>query len=93
MFADISGWKRSGLTQKAWCVKRNMAYATFHYWYKRYREKEALNQVKADEGKFVPLVMDSANGSDGWCEIRFGNGTNLVFRQPVSPELLQALIG
>lgn len=93
MFAGISRWHRSGLTQKAWCEKSNIAYATFHYWYKRYREKAAMNQGKADEGKFVQLVMDSTNGSDWWCEVRFANGKNLVFRQPVSPELLQTLIG
>lgn len=52
-----------------------------------------MNQGKADEGKFVQLVMDSTNGSDWWCEVRFANGKNLVFRQPVSPELLQTLIG
>lgn len=93
MFKCIRGWQQSGLAQKAWCKKSNIAYATFHYWYKKFREKEAMGVGKGDEGKFVQLVMDSANSSEWWCEIRVANGRKLVFRQPVSPELLQTLIG
>lgn len=93
MFKCIRRWQQSGLTQKAWCEKSNIAYATFHYWYKRYRAKQAMTAAKVDEGRFVQLVVDDSSTPDWWCEVRLGNGKQLVFRQPVSPELLQSLIG
>ena len=42
MFKSISGWRQSGLTQKAWCAKNDITYSSFHYWYGRYRSEVQL---------------------------------------------------
>jgi hypothetical protein len=36
-FQMISDWKKSGLSQKAYCKANNVAYHHFHYWYGVYQ--------------------------------------------------------
>ncbi len=79
MFKGISRWQRSGLSQKAWCEKNNIAYAGFHYWYKRYRVNKVMTTGKVDEGRFVQLVMDSSKASEWWCEIQLAMVRNWFF--------------
>lgn len=92
MFKGIGRWQQSGLTQKAWCEKNNIAYGTFHYWYKRYRtsEKAAIDQGSS-EG-FVQLMVDDASSAGSWCELVLPNGRKLVFHQAVSAGFLRLLI-
>lgn len=92
MFRSIRRWQQSGLTQKAWCEKKHIAYATFHYWYKRYRtiEEPALDQ-DSSEG-FVQLMVDDTTATGCWCELSLPDGRKLVFQQPVSAEFLSILI-
>jgi hypothetical protein len=93
MFQGISRWQQSGLTQKAWCEKNNVAYATFHYWYKKYRSEEQEPSIEcSDGGGFVQLMVDSPSAS-AWCELLLGEGKKLVFHQAVSVEFMRALIG
>jgi hypothetical protein len=90
MFKSISGWQQSGLTQKAWCEKNNIAYATFHYWYKRYRSQKSVTGKNASKS-FVQLMVDSSLTA-GWCELALPDGKKLVFQQAVSVEFLRTLI-
>jgi len=91
MFKCISGWQQSGLTQKAWCEKNNVAYATFHYWYKRYRSGKPATGGPNDSG-FVQLMVDTSPTS-AWCEMVMTDGKKLVFHEALSPEFLKVLIG
>lgn len=91
MFKRISRWQQSGLSQKAWCEKNNIAYATFHYWYKRYRSNEASVDHGTGEG-FVQLMVDDTNQAGCWCELTLPGGKKLVFHQPVGVELLKHLL-
>lgn len=88
MFKGISRWKKSGLTQKAWCAKNHVVYATFHYWYKRYREQLSTDQGEKDG--FVQLMVDSPIAA--WCELALPDGKKLVFHQPVGAEFIKTLI-
>ena len=92
MFKGISRWQRSGLTQKAWCEKNSIAYATFHYWYKRYRtsEEQAVSP-KSPEG-FVQLMVDDPVSAGCCCELVLPNGRKVIFHQPVSAGFLRLLI-
>ena len=38
MFTLIRLWQGSGLSQKDFCEKKDIVYATFHYWYKKFRD-------------------------------------------------------
>ena len=94
MFKGISRWQQSGLTQKAWCAKNNVAYGTFHYWYKRYRSQDWDDSAHLDDtGGFVQLLVDALPASASGCELLLPDGKRLVFQQPVSAEFLRTLIG
>ena len=86
MFKGISRWKKSGLTQKAWCAKNHVVYATFHYWYKRYRDKSnALQNHSFVELKVQPCAMAGI-------ELILPDGRRLLFHQSVSSDYLKAII-
>jgi hypothetical protein len=91
MFSVISLWQQSGLSQKAWCQQNNMAYATFHYWYKRFRDQPTATG-ETGSGAFVHLTVDGTPTA-GWCELVLADGKKLVFHQPVSAPFLSNLIG
>jgi hypothetical protein len=93
MFEGISCWSQSGLTQKAWCEQQGMSYATFHYWYKRYR-KEQQGRVGDHEGGagFIQLMVDTPPAKAAWCELSIPDGRKLVFHHPVSAEFMRNLI-
>ena len=90
MFEGISDWQQSGLTQKAWCEQNNIAYATFHYWYKRYRIQKQADQGSSS-GSFVRLLLNRpATGC--WCELELPGGSKLFFHQPVSAAFIRSLL-
>jgi hypothetical protein len=91
MFKRIMRWEQSGLNQKAWCEKNKMAYATFHYWYKRYRVRAMVVPQKVPND-FIKLSVNDSAIAGGWCELALTDGKRLVFQQPVSAEFLRMLI-
>lgn len=91
MFRAIRRWQLSGLSQKAWCEKNELAYSSFHYWYKQYRSQLPDSGPDTPEG-FVQLVTEDNIGGGSWCTLTFANGSTLNFHQPVGPEVLKALI-
>ena len=83
MFKSITRWQQSGLSQKAWCEKNDIAYATFHYWYKRFRTAEVPAAIQDTDNGFVQLLVGGTSTA-GWCELVLADGKKLVFHQPVS---------
>ncbi len=52
----ITQWQQSGLTQKAFCITKNIAYHVFHYWYGVYRSNNNTT------GSFLPIsITTTAN--------------------------------
>lgn len=92
MFTGILDWRQSGLTQKAWCEKNNIAYAAFHYWYKKFRS-EGQNAVAdhAEENRFVQLMVDTPSQTH-WCELILPDGKKLIFHRAVTSEFIKSLI-
>jgi hypothetical protein len=90
MFKGINRWKQSGLSQKDWCERNHVSYATFHYWYRRYRNLESFMEEKS-EG-FVRLMVGSDGSTDGWCELSVPDGRRLVFHQAVGADFLKQLM-
>ncbi|MCW3106368.1 MAG: hypothetical protein JWQ09_874 [Segetibacter sp.] len=37
MFAHIEHWKQSRISQKQYCLQNEIAYHSFHYWLKRFK--------------------------------------------------------
>ena len=91
MFEMISNWQQSGLSQKAWCEQANIAYSSFHYWYRRYRMTQAASCEDAPEGFVQVLVQDKAFNTP-WCELVFDNGNRLFLHQPVSAVFIKSLL-
>lgn len=86
MFDKILQWQQSGLTQKAYCEQQSIAYHVFHYYYKRFRDKE---NVGSD--KFIKLQV-TPNYVSTHMELVYPDGKRLLFHQGVSVDFLKALI-
>ena len=86
MFAKIEQWQQSGLSQKAWCEQAGIPYHVFHYWYKRYRDKN----IPSSTSSFVELKLQPA--IMGFAELLLPDGKRLIFHQPVSSDFLKAII-
>ena len=90
MFGHITHWQQSGSSQKAWCQQHDISYATFHYWYRRFRNRQLSDQQHADAG-FLPLVV-GRQSAHPWCELLFSDGRRLIFNEPVPTDLLLVLL-
>jgi hypothetical protein len=89
MFDHISRWQQGTLSQKEYCRQNNIAYHAFHYWYKRYRDKQGTNhQTPA----FIPMNIESFSSSTPFVELLLVDGTRLLFHEPVSSDYLKAII-
>ena len=90
MFGLISSWKQSNLSQKAWCEQNQIRYHVFHYWYKRYRNK----QSGSPEASFIPLTVKPSfsNATCANIEVVLADGKRILFHQPVSCDFLKAVI-
>ena len=81
--AMVKAWQRSGKTQREFCLQNGIAYHSFHYWYKCFRDQ-------APCASFVPLQIDPA--VSGLVEMILADGKRVLFHQPVSSEYLKALL-
>ena len=91
MFAMISSWRQSGLSQKIYCEQNDIRYYVFQYWYKRYKD----NQATAENDRFISVNVKAApslNASAAQIELLTADGKRILFYQPVSSDYLKALI-
>lgn len=88
MFDAIARWQQSGISQKTWCTQNNVAYSSFHYWYRRFRTQHASEERKPTEG-FVKLVSSCYTP---WCEVSLPCGTKLCFQEPLPASFLKSLL-
>ena len=86
MFIYIDQWQQSDETQKAFCLKVNLSYHIFHYWYKRYR-----NNAIGSASTFIKLDVASP-GVASHAELILADGKQLIFHKPVSADFLKTLI-
>ncbi len=85
LFAKITQWQQSGLTQKAFCQQNDIAYHVFHYYYGRFRSK-----VNAPSS-FIKLQV-APDYVSTHTELVLPDGKRLLFHQGVSADFLKALI-
>ena len=87
MFSLIRQWQGSGLSQKDFCEKKDIVYATFHYWYKKFRDAD---QEPSLSPSFTPVTMPLM-GSGAFCTVRLQDGIQIDFHAPVPPGYLNQL--
>lgn len=93
--ASIERYLQSGLTQRQFCEREQINYATFHYWLKKYRQEKATpGQDDQPMPNFVPLRFAAPESSapDRHYTIEFTNGVTLHIHCPIDPHLLTQLI-
>ena len=57
MYAHIEACKNSCLPQKNYCEQESLAYSTFQYWVKKYREEFAKDEATAITPGFIPIEV------------------------------------
>jgi hypothetical protein len=87
MFSMIRQWQVSGISQIDFCKKKLISYATFHYWYKKFRDSEPPKEVVPS---FVPVTITDTVGST-FCSVRLADGMVIDFHSPISPDYLNQL--
>jgi hypothetical protein len=70
----LAAWRRSGLSQRAWCVQHGVAVQTFGYWCRKLSAGPSLLPVVVDAQAVDPCAVT--------VEVLLGNG--VMLRLPVS---------
>lgn len=90
MFSLIQVWQKSGMTQREFCEKKDITYAKFQYWMKRYSE---AGYPVEPTSSFLPVhVKAEIPVQAGSLEVVYPDGRRLVFHQEVEPAFLRALL-
>lgn len=84
MYALVSQWQESGLTQVAFCNERKLSVKTFQYWLRKLRSE---NQSP----DFVPVAVDRPD-IDSTIEIAYPSGVRLLIRHGISTGELKSLL-
>lgn len=88
-FKMISAWLDSGQTQRAYCTEQGIPYHSFHYWYKKYRDGQTVDQAIGQS--FVKLKVSEVEPS-AFAELHFLHGQRLVFTQPLGVDFVKSLL-
>jgi hypothetical protein len=87
MFDLITQWEQSGLPKKEFCAKQQVANATFYYWFKKYKHKDAVMSPA-----FIPVRVKESSSTQAFAELVLGNGKKITFYNSVDASFLKALI-
>ncbi len=97
MYAHMESCKNSGQPQKVYCEQEGLAYSTFQYWVKKYREECAEDEASSISPGFIPVEvqpdpeMDQA-GNTSQLHFLFPNGIQVMCPESVQPEVLKTLL-
>ena len=97
MYAHIEACKNSGQPQKIYCEHAGLAYSTFQYWGKKYREECAEDEASAITPGFIPVEVQpdpemSHGGSSNQLHFLFPNGIQVMCPEGVQAEVLRTLL-
>jgi hypothetical protein len=87
MFGLIEQWKESGLPKKEFCVKQQVANATFHYWFKKYKNQDAVKFPA-----FIPIRVRASNPTQVFAELVLVDGKKITFYNSVDASFLKTLL-
>ncbi len=84
----LGGWRRSGLTQAAYCRQQGLSLASFGYW------RRALGKVAAPSA-LVPIVVGEVSSPATVIEVQLPNGLRVRLPTGMAPShwmpMIQAL--
>lgn len=98
MYSHIEACKENNQSQRAYCLQHGIAYSTFQYWAKKYREEFATNKVTDKPTGFIPVKVQPAPDvyvqAPGTSQLHFlyPNGIQVMCPEGVHPEVLKNLI-
>lgn len=79
------------MTQREFCEKKDITYAKFQYWMKRYTE--AKGYPLEPTPSFLPVHVESEKPVQaGSLEVFYPDGRRVVFHQEVEAAFLRALL-
>ena len=87
IFSLILQWQGSGMSQKDFCVKKDIVDATFHDWYKKFRDANAQD---APAPSFVTVTMPLVTNTS-FCTVHMEGGIQIDFHAHVPPGYLNQL--
>lgn len=93
-FALIEKYLDSGLTQEKFCEKQHLAYSTFQFWLKKYRQEnpDRAKEQQSPANTFLPLTFTSPKTEPAPVVIEYPNGVILHINGAIEPQLLIQLI-
>ena len=92
MFGLIESWQQSGIDQKSFCKAQGIAYGTFHYWFKRYRQRTLGQSNEAGFKKIEITGQLESDSSGAWLVVRCADGRQFIFNQALPADLLLQLM-
>jgi hypothetical protein len=94
MFSLIKIWETSGKTQQDFCQEKDLSYAKFHYWHKRYREH--FSPSSSQDTPFVSVMVKKEPEERAFAgavmELFLPDGRRVFFNQAVKAGFLKALL-
>lgn len=90
MFTLIRQWQGSGISQKDFCKRKDIPYATFHYWYKKFRDNEVADNADEILPSFVPVAVP-VTASPSFCTVRLPGDVEIDFHSPIPAVYLNQL--
>lgn len=98
MFSHIEACKQNSQPQKVYCLQHDIAYSTYQYWAKKYREENASNKVTEKPAGFIPVkvqpdpeVIAQVSGSSQ-LHFLYPNGIQVLCSEKANVEVLKILI-
>ena len=98
MFSHIEACIQNNQPQKAYCQQHDIAYSTYQYWAKKYREEFAANKVADKPAGFIPVkvqpdpeVLAQVPGSSQ-LHFLYPNGIQVLCSETANQEVLKILI-
>jgi len=97
MFTHVEACKKSNLSQKIYCKRHRIAYSTFQYWAKKFREEYSENEPSDDSPGFIPVKVQPNPVPAQECitnqlHFLFPNGIQVVCPESVRPEVIKTLL-
>lgn len=99
MFAHVKACRNINQPQKIYCKQQGLAYSTFHYWAKKYRQEFSENEAHSnnDAPGFIPVkVQPDVNTEQARIvnklHFLFPNGIQVMCPESVRPEVLRTLL-
>jgi hypothetical protein len=97
MYTHIEACKNSGQSQKGYCEQAGLAYTTFQYWAKKYREEYTEEEASEITPGFIPVKVQpdpepDQSGFTNQLHFLFPNGIQVKCSERVHPEVLRTLL-